>query len=513
MKLLRQVLGVFALLAFSLPALASFTNTTFEFSSAGADDANIQVILVPAEHGELSLAGWSNETAAHVNRALDASEFEGKAQQRVEVLAPAGLSVSRLVVLGLGDTSELKRTTAEEMGAALAVYVNGTKADKISINSSLIDNAAEHVAAIAHGVQLRNYSFDRFKSEPAERPSQTYVWQVADSSDAEQHFAKLDAIAQGVFLARELTNLPGSSGYPEAFANIAKEMLEPLGVKITILGPEEIKALNMGALYGVSQGSQHKARLLVMHWEGSDDAPYALVGKGNTFDTGGYNLKTSSSSILRMQTDKAGGAAVVGALKALAGQQAPVNVVGVVPLSQNKISGEAQLPGDVVMTGAGITVEVANTDAEGRLILADGVWYAREHFNPKAIADIATLTGAKVGALGTEYSAVFSEQDYIVNAMRKAGEAVNENVWQLPLSPYEDTIKSRIADIRNVGSPGATAGALFIKQFAGDTPWIHVDMAGNALIDGPKGIHPRGATGYGVRLLTEWVHTMDRDSE
>jgi hypothetical protein len=236
---------------------------------------------------------------------------------------------------------------------------------------------------------------------------------------------------------------------------------------VTILGPEEVQALGMGSLYSVSQGSDMKAHLLVARWAGSGGDPIALVGKGNSFDTGGYNLKTDGASILRMHTDKAGGAAVVGAVQALAGQEAPVHVVGVVPLSINMISGDASLPGDVVTAGDGSTIEIGSTDAEGRLILADGIWYAREHLNARVIVDIATLTGAKVGALGTQYSALFTRDARLEETLRAAGELTGERVWPLPLAGYEGITRSRIADQINTGTPGAQAGAIFLEHFAG----------------------------------------------
>ncbi|MCH8492991.1 MAG: leucyl aminopeptidase [Idiomarina sp.] len=508
MKLMRWFAAAVALTAMSFSASAEYLHTKMNFTERLSGSAETLVVLVPADTEELAVRGWSRDTTRHVNRAMQVGEFTGAAKQELVVIAPAGLSEQRVVLVGVGAPNELTRVTAEEIGASLANHVNATKAETIHIDSRLVADAtanARIVAAMAHGIDLRNYRFDRFKSEPAARPAQTFEWLVVGDSDAASQYAEFSGIAHGVFLARELTNLPGSSGYPAAFAEIVRAELEPLGIEITILGPEQVRELGMGSLYGVSQGSQHKAHLLVAHWRGSDEQPIALVGKGNTFDTGGYNLKTAAASILAMQTDKAGAAAVVGAVKALALQNAPLNVVAVAPLSHNMISGEAQLPGDVVTAGDGTTIEVGNTDAEGRLILADGIWYAREHFNPRVIADIATLTGAKVGALGTAYSAIFSEHDSIINTLRVAGENTNELVWQLPLGPYPGIVNSRIADRINTGSPGAQAGAIFLQHFAGDTPWVHIDMAGNALIQSPQGIHPEGATGYGVRLLTEWV--------
>lgn len=503
----RRLAFLTTLLLCSVAASAQYLQTTMIATETPGDDADTLVVLVPAGTAQVSLAGWSQATIDQVNRALGVRDFDGSARQQVEVLAPAGLSADRLIAVGVGDPAQLARHVAEEIGAALSVHINGSNAAVIETNTRLITDPARNAAiaaALAHGIELRNYRFDQLKSSPAPRPSQLYRWVVHSQTQAEAQYAMLNAVAQGVFTARELTNLPGGDGHPAAFAEYAGAQLEPLGVEVTILGPEQVEAAGMGALLGVSKGSQHQAHLLVAHWRGSSEAPIALVGKGNTFDTGGYDLKTTAS-ILQMQSDKAGGAAVVGALKALAAQQVEINVVGVVPLSQNAISGEAMLPGDVLTAGDGTTIEVTSTDAEGRLILADGIWYARDRFAPRVIVDIATLTGAKVTALGTERAAVFSEHEELLATMREAGELTNELVWQLPLGPYPGIIDSRIADIKNTGSPGAQAGAILLQHFAGDTPWLHIDNAGQALLSSASGIHPEGATGHGVRLLTEWV--------
>jgi leucyl aminopeptidase len=507
--------AVALLLSLSFPALASLTyvHTHFDFTSELDADADVLVIAVPQGHQAVSLPGWYSDTSGQVARAMLVAGFDGEVQQTLELIAPAGLAYGRLLLVGLGEPSDLTRVDAELIGAELAVRINATTAERINVDTSLIDDAvraAEIAAAMAHGVELRNYRFDRYKSAPEPRPSQHYVWYAAASARAAERHAELHALARGVFTARELTNLPGSDGHPEIFADEARRALEPLGVEVTVLGPDEVKALGMNALYGVSRGSDKRAHLLVAHWRGGEDeAPIALVGKGNTFDTGGYNLKTDAESILRMQTDKAGGAAVVGALMALAGRQAPVNVAGVVPLSINLISGTAQLPGDVVTAADGSTIEVGSTDAEGRLILADGIWYAREHLNARAIADIATLTGAKVRALGEAYAAMFTEHDDIARTLRAAGDSVGEPVWPMPLEGYDDIVRSRIADRINTSMmnrmPGAQAGAVFLQHFAGEVPWVHIDMAGQALVPADLGIHPEGATGYGVRLLSEWV--------
>ncbi|RTE86803.1 leucyl aminopeptidase [Lysobacter sp. N42] len=490
------------------PFVEQYLFTSNEVTDQAIEQSDILVVPVP-EDTQVTLPEWSSATTSHVQRVLEIAEFSGEAGSQRVIVAPAGLDVERLVLIGVGNPAEFVRKEAEKAGAALSALVNSTNAETVGVDGRLITNPVYNgriLAAMSHGADLRNYRFDRYFSEPEARPSQQYTWRVASVSQANQEFSALQAIAEGVFLARELTNLPGSAGYPEAFAEYARQALEPAGVEVTILTPEQVQALGMGALYGVSQGSQHKAHLLVAHWEGSDDQPLAMVGKGITFDTGGYNLKTNSGSIVRMQTDKAGAAAVVGSVLALARQNAEVNVVAVAPLAHNLISGEAQLPGDVVTTGSGLTIEVTNTDAEGRLVLSDGLWYARENFRPRAMVDIATLTGSKIGAVGNEYAAVFSDHDEVLQVMQEAADVTEERIWRLPMDPmFASAIESRIADMKNVGSPGATAGAMLLQRFVGDTPWLHIDMAGNALVDGPSGIHPRGATGFGVRLLTEWA--------
>lgn len=508
MTTVRWLTAFFTFALLMANASAQYIQTTMTATESSQGGADTLVLLVPSGTSPVSLPDWAQATTDQVNRALAARDFTGSARQQVEVLAPVGLPFDRLIAVGVGAPSDLARHVAEEIGAALSVHINASKATSIEVNTRLITDPALNAsiaAAVAHGVDLRNYRFDRYKSAPEARPSQTYNWVVISQNQAQQQYGLLSALAHGVFTARELTNLTGGDGYPAAFAEYARERLAPLGVEVTILGPEQVLELGMGSLYDVSQGSQHKAHLLVAHWRGSNDQPIALVGKGNTFDTGGYNLKTTAASILTMQTDKAGGASVVGAIMALAGQQVPINVVGVVPLSQNAISGEATLPGDVSTAGDGTTIEIASTDAEGRLILADGIWYARTTFNPRVIADIATLTGAKSTALGSEYAAIFSDHDDIVSTMKTAGNLTQERVWQMPLDGYGSIVSSRIADIKNTGTPGAQAGAIFLQHFAADTPWVHIDMAGQAISESASGINPPGATGYGVRLLTEWV--------
>lgn len=507
MKFARSILFGAALVLSSAPVVAeSSLNTSVAFSQqAEFSGADTIVLLVPAERESLDVNGLNRSTVAQLERAMQVAEFSGATGSLLEVPAPVDSDADRIVLVGVGDLDEITRIDAENAGAALAAHLASSSARSVVLDTYMINSASNPavlVANMAHGIDLRNYRFDRYKSDPAERPQQAFTWRA--NAQAEGEYNRLQGITEGVFLARELVNQPPSESTPPEFVEKARE-LEQYGVEITVLGPEQVQEMGMGALYGVGQGSIDGAHLLVMHWRGSDDAPLALVGKGITFDTGGYNIK-SANGMRSMKTDLAGAAAVTGAMKALAMQNANVNVVGIAALAANMVSRDAQVPSDVVTTGSGITVEINNTDAEGRLVLADGLWYARSQFEPRAMVDIATLTGAKVRALGTEYSALFSDDQRLLDTLTAAGENVGELVWRLPMhDDYMASVRSEVADLINGGSPGASAGAMFLREFAGDTPWAHLDMAGNAM-GSAKGINPGGATGYGVRLLTEWVY-------
>ncbi len=486
---------------------SDYVQTQNKFEHKHIDDADVLVFLVPefADAGIELPQMWDAATRSMIKAALDLEEFNGEQGQQVELLALPGFYAKRLWVVGTGES--LTRAQAEKLGAGLASKLSEST-ESVVVHAK--GYSEQQIASMAHGMDLRNYRFDKYKSEPPARPDYTVHWHGDNGDAAAMAYEQTRALAHGMFVARDIINLPGGDGYPQAIAELAQKAVSNYDVKATVYTPEQVKEMGMGALYGVSAGSVHKSHLLVVEYHGGgDEAPLALVGKGNTFDTGGYNLKTSSSSIVRMQTDKAGGAAVLGAVMALAGKQSDVNVAGVVPLSHNLISETATLPGDVLVAGDGTHIEVVNTDAEGRLILADGIWFARDKLNARAIADIATLTGSKVGAVGRDYSAVFSEHDELLEAMKDAGETTEELVWQLPLGPYKGIIDSWLADVQNVGSPGAQAGARFLQHFAKDTPWIHIDMAGNAYSTSANGIHPAGGNGYGVRLLTEWVERVN----
>ena len=365
---------------------------------------------------------------------------------------------------------------------------------------------------------LGGYSFDRFKTkgrdeDEAAEVSVTIVTKEAKA--AGEAFAGRKAIADGVLLARELVNLPANLLGPKEFADRALE-LEGLGAKVEILDRDKMEKLGMGALLGVAQGSVRPPYLAVIEWHGSEsqEPPIAFVGKGVCFDTGGISIKPAAS-MEDMKGDMGGAAAVIGLMHALAARKAKVNAVGILGLVENMPDGNAQRPGDIVTSMSGQTIEVINTDAEGRLVLADALWYCKERFKPRFMVNLATLTGAVMVALGAYHAGLFSNDDALAAELTDAGDTTAEKVWRLPLSEeYDKMVDSRFADMRNTGGSrfaGSITAAQFLKRFVGETPWAHLDIAGTAM-GAPKTELSRGwASGFGVRLLNELVRAHYED--
>ncbi len=500
--------------AISLSLITGFSAyaETFNFTNKTEKDADTLVVFQAGEQFSDDLSRLDKLSNQQVSKALLLNDFKGETNQIVELLMPNGIDAQRLIIVGLGDDKELNAGQVNKLGAAVTEHLSQYSSTDINILTDGINTANSQInfaAELAHGINLRAYQFDRYlsKKKPAEK---SYTIQVTEPDTASANYKALSAIEQGVFLARDLTSEVPTEMGPVQFAAAAKE-LKKLGVKVTVLEPKQIKKLGMGALHAVGRGSAEGARLVIAHWQGNDEAPIALVGKGITFDSGGYNIKATGDSISRMKSDMAGAAAVLGTVKAMAIQKADVNVVAVMAMAANMVSETAFAPGDVVMTAEGLSVEVLNTDAEGRLVLADGLWYAREFYQPQVMIDVATLTGSKVRALGKRYTGLFSDDDALVNELTISGLAVDEKVWRLPLA-YDDLLKSPIADLKNAGygGPGATTAAVFLQQFTGDTKWAHLDIAGSALAAKDVGITPAGGTGHGVRLLSHWIMSQDK---
>jgi len=458
-----------------------------------------------------------------LTRALKVSRFTGKSGQMLEVVAPAGLKVSRLLLVGLGKAAGLDEKGLETLGAQIVgrLHADGETQATIQIDvppTSKKDGTkvkkGELAAHLAFGAKLKSYAFNKYRTrnlDEYEKKLKTARIVTADLAAAKKAHAGLAAVADGIFLARDLVNEPPNILYPAEFARRAKAQLSKLGVKVQILGEAEMKKQGFGALLGVGQGSARESQLVVMQWNGAKKSakPIALVGKGVCFDSGGLSIKVGAG-MQGMKGDMAGAACVTGTILALAARKARVNAVGVIGLVENMPDGGAFRPDDVLTSLSGQTIEVLNTDAEGRLVLADALTYTQRRFQPKLVIDLATLTGAIVQTLGTEHAGIFSNDDQLVQRVQAAGRYTGERVWQLPLDPfYDKMIRSKIADMKNIGggNSGSITAAQFLLRFIEKgTVWAHLDIAGVAWQDGEqKPTIPSWGTGWGVRLLNRLV--------
>ncbi|PPR68503.1 MAG: Cytosol aminopeptidase [Alphaproteobacteria bacterium MarineAlpha3_Bin2] len=455
-----------------------------------------------------------------LSRAIKASRFQGKTGQSLAVVTPAGTRLDRLLIVGLGKAKDVNEQSLCKLGGRIyaSLAASGSKAATILVDplegSTL--NPARMAAAIAEGAQLRSYRFGKYhtKSENDSKPTlTTLTLRCRGSAKAKAEFRARDKIVQGVFMTRDLVTEPPNVIYPDSLAKRCKELTK-LGVKVEVLGEPQMRRLGMGALLGVGQGSIRESRLVVMRWNGKrgakakKDKPVCFVGKGITFDTGGISLKPSGG-MEEMKYDMGGSGVVIGLMKALAGRKAKVNAVGVIALAENMPGSNAQRPSDVVTSMSGQTIEVLNTDAEGRLVLADALHYANTRFKPQFIVDLATLTGAIIVALGSEYAGLFSNNDKLSERLSDAGEEVGELVWRLPQGEvFDKMLKSDIADMKNISGgrgAGSITAAQFLGRFVGKTPWAHLDIAGVTWTKSDKPLSPKGATAFGVRLLNRLV--------
>ena len=489
------------------------------FASPSLPDSGAIAVLVAEERKLLATAAkLDKSTGGALGRALAVSRFKGNKGEVLEVLAPQGVKNSRILLVGVGKSKEVSDLVMEEVGGAVLGHLNGIGEQQgtLVIDKLPGDKAAgaERAARAAYGALLRSYRFDRYrtKEKPEKKPSLAKLdILVDDPKAAKSGFGPQEKIASGVFFTRDLVSEPANVIFPKSFVAQAKQ-LEKLGVKVKALGEAEMKKLGMGSLLGVGQGSDRESQLLVLEWNGTTGTkkkpPLAIVGKGVTFDTGGISIKPAGG-MEDMKWDMGGAGVVAGLMRALALRKAKADVVGICGLVENMPSSKAQRPGDIVTSMSGQTIEVINTDAEGRLVLADALWYVQEKFKPKAIIDLATLTGAIIVALGHEHAGLFSNDDELSGQLVAAGGSVGEALWRLPLgAEYDKQIDSDAADMKNVGnrSAGSITAAQFLQRFIkGDTPWAHLDIAGVTWSSKDKPTVPKGGTGFGVRLLDRLV--------
>jgi leucyl aminopeptidase len=464
-----------------------------------------------------SAAQLDKQSKGAIGRAIHASRFKGKPEDALTIMAPAGLEVSRVLLIGLGKPAALDELTAQAIGGRMLAQLNNTGEGAAAVMVDELDGGkigtAELAAHLAHGARLRSYRFDKYRTteKPDQKPSLKRLTVMSgDPAAARKHYEPVQKVGDAIFVVRDLVSEPANVIYPESLAQEAQKLSE-LGVKVEVLGEKKMRDLGMNALLGVGQGSARESQLVVMQWEGAPDArnkqPVAFVGKGVTFDTGGISIKPAAG-MEEMKWDMGGAGAVIGVMHALAGRKARVNAVGVAGLVENMPSGTAQRPGDIVKSMSGQTIEVINTDAEGRLVLADALWYTRDRFRPQFMIDLATLTGAILIALGKEYAGLFSNNDALAERLAAAGKASGEPVWRLPMGDaYDKMINTDAADMKNTGNrnAGSITAAQFLQRFVKDTPWAHLDIAGMAWSDKDAPTVPKGGTGFGVRLLERLV--------
>lgn len=474
-----------------------------------------EVVIFANENLDIAsfTAEWLGEDGlTFVKNAAKVEKFKGKAKKALVLTAPKGINADRLIIVGLGkDTVSLNWA---QLGGIVFAQLSHQAPHVLFDLPGEEHSLAEAAGDFALGLYLRAYRFDQYKTKKNDDDSEadskikTITVNLPDAAGAKTARKAAKAVAEGANLARDLVNEPPNILNPEEFARRTGE-LSKLDVAVEVIGEKELERLGFRALVAVGQGSRYESQLVIMRWNGADKdaAPVAFVGKGVTFDTGGISIKPAAS-MEEMKGDMAGAAAVVGLMHTLAARKAKVNAIGVIGLVENMPGGKAQRPGDIVKSLSGQTIEIINTDAEGRLVLADALWYTQERFKPQFIINLATLTGAILVALGQENAGLFSNNDELSGYLTEAGKATGETVWRMPLqSEYDKLIDSKFADMKNTGGryAGSITAAQFLQRFIKDTPWAHLDIAGTGMAAKQTDTNKSWGSGWGVRLLDRLV--------
>ncbi|MGE5268813.1 MAG: leucyl aminopeptidase [Thiohalocapsa sp.] len=456
-------------------------------------------------------------TGGAVSRAVAAApKFHGKKSEFLAIVGPPKLNLSRILVAGLGKPDALDARLLQDLGGGLVAQLNAAGESEATVAVDLGAKAAlrpaEAAANVAFGAALRSYRFDKYRTtqKPEQKPSLAAITVTsAAGAAAKEAYRSMGAAAEAVAFARDLVSEPANTIYPETLAEQAASLRE-FGVGVEIFDENRLRELGMGAILAVGQGSLRPPRVVIMQHNGgaAGSPPLAFIGKGVTFDTGGISIKPAAG-MGEMKWDMAGAGVVIGLMRLLAARHAKVNAVGVVGLVENMPSGSATRPGDIVRSLSGQTIEVLNTDAEGRLVLADALWYCQDRFKPQLMIDLATLTGAIIVALGHEHAGLFANNDELAERLVAAGNAVGEKLWRLPLADtYNRAIDSDAADVKNIAgdrAAGSIIGAQFVQRFVNSVPWAHLDIAGVAWSKKDAPTVPKGATAFGVRLLDRFV--------
>ncbi len=484
------------------------------FARFAAPTKGTAVVLLAEEGAGLAPAARQLDPAEVLSKAFAVTDFSGKSGTSVELIAPEGTSLDRLLAIGVGKREALDEFGWMKLGGTLFGLLRKPAEVAVVLELAEGEVTGADAAEFAAGLLLRAYVFDKYKTKKENgdgkadaKPARITI-HCADPAAAKKAFADAEAVADGVMLARDLVNEPANVLGPVEFAARAKE-LEKLGVEVEILTEKDMKKLGMRALLGVAQGSPRPPRLVVMSWNGAKgkERPLAFVGKGVVFDTGGNSIKPAAG-MEDMKGDMGGAAAVTGLMHVLAARNARVNAIGIIGCVENSVDGNAQRPGDIVASMSGQTIEVLNTDAEGRLVLADALWYCAGRFRPRFMVDLATLTGAIMVALGQQHAGLFANDDELAGQLLAAGQATQERLWRMPLgADYDKLIDSKNADVKNIGGRygGSITAAQFLQRFVKDTAWAHLDIAGTAMGSPASEINQSWASGFGVRLLDRLV--------
>ncbi len=484
-------------------------------SFAASRPAGAHALAIPVWGEDMladRLAGLDEAARGLAARAADAQRFEREPAVIAETFAQDGAQARRLLLVGLGGKRD-EAALFERVGGALTARLLTSGETRLVVDLTGLGLDAEEAARLAFGAAARAWRYDIYRTKLArkQKPTLEEVTIVGGGEGAEAAWARKQALLAGLSLTRELVTEPANVIYPESFVARCRERLEPLGIAFELLDEAAMAKLGMGALLGVAQGSVRPPRLLAMRWNGAGGArsrPLALIGKGITFDTGGISIKPAAG-MEAMKWDMGGAAAVAGTMLALATRKARADVVGICALAENMPDGGAQRPGDIVTSLSGQTIEVINTDAEGRLVLCDAITWAQRQYKPEVIVDLATLTGAMIVALGHEHGGLFSNDDGLAGQLVAAGQASGDKLWRMPLGEaYDKLMDSPIADMKNSGprEGGSITAATFLQRFVENgVKWAHLDIAGMVWAEKAGHLHDKGATGFGVALLDRFI--------
>lgn len=492
-------------------------NSQFEFVNTSNKTATTQVVFVSDKEALTGAAANIDKASqGQLGKFLTLNNFSGELGEVQHLQMLAG--IDSLLIVGTKDEDGLDTSELQNIGGSIAAHLKATtKQLQILMHIDNIDTSVNAPSAyIASGFHMRDYSFDKYKTVKDQGSSQVQVMTPSPEVASNKYHNDLKYLAEGVHMARDFATEPGLSMYPEAFADVVKAKFKRLkNIKVRILDVRDMEKNNMGALLGVGKGSVHDPRLVIVEYTGGDEdaAPIALAGKGITFDTGGISIK-GNDGMWGMKADLSGAAAVAGTMYALAKRGENVNVVGLMALAENMPSRDAIRPGDVLQTMQGTSIEIISTDAEGRLVLADAVYYAQQKYKPSMLLNIATLTGSAARALSDEYAALITRDFELSVKMMEVGTRSGELVWPLPLHPnHFEQIKSPIADIKNsgAGNPGASIGAAVVGTFVDESmPWVHIDMAGVDWLSSDIDVAPKGSQGWGVRFMDQLVREQNQ---